>query len=203
MTTDAAPPWRGEVDRLRDDLRFTAELRGRAFQFTSTWGLFSPREVDEGTRMLIEELEVAPTADCLDLGCGYGPIALTLAHLAPQGETWAVDRDFVAVAYTQRNAEANGIANVRAVASNGFEAVPADRRFDLVATNLPAKIGNELTTILFADAYLRLRPEGQLMLVTLSGMRRFIQRNLQEIFGNYEKVRQGRQYTVHRAVRRT
>ena len=58
-----------------------------------------------------------------------------------------------------------------------------------------------MTSILFADAHDRLRPGGEFWLVTLSGMRKYIQRSLEEIFGNYEKVRQGRQHTVHRAVR--
>ncbi|GMU39787.1 MAG: 16S RNA G1207 methylase RsmC [Chloroflexota bacterium] len=196
-----APAWRAEVEAYRRDLEVRATLRGREFAFTTAWGLFSPREVDLGTLELIEELRVAETDDCFDLGCGYGPVALTLAHLAPKGETWAVDRDFLAVEYTRWNAEANGLRNVTALLSNGFSAVPADRRFDVVATNLPAKVGNELTTLLFADAYLHLRPGGRLYVVTLSGMRKFIQRTLTDLFGNYEKVHQGRQHTVHLAVR--
>jgi 16S rRNA (guanine1207-N2)-methyltransferase len=201
VTPDASPPWLAEVARYREDQEVRATLRGREFTFATTWGLFSPREVDLGTVMLLDAMQVAEGDDCFDIGCGYGPIALTLAHLAPRGETWAVDRDFVAVEYTRRNAEANGLPNVRALPSNGFDAVPADRVFDVIATNLPAKVGNELTAILFADAYLHLRPGGRLYLVTLSGMRKFIQRTLESTFGNYEKVQQGRQHTIHLAAR--
>ena len=190
------PEWRAEVDRYRGDVEFVTELRGRTYRFTSTWGLFSPREVDEG-----DTIDVARDAGCFDLGCGYGPIGLVLASLAPDGTTLMVDRDYVAVEYATRNASANGLPNARALLSNGFEAVPPDARFDLVATNLPAKVGNEMTSILFADAHDRLNPGGQFVLVTLSGMRRFIQRTLESAFGNYEKVHQGRQHTVHRAVR--
>jgi 16S rRNA G1207 methylase RsmC len=196
---------RSEVDRAREDIEFAASIRTRAsevtLRFRSTWGLFSPREVDLGTVLLLEEVEVAADADCFDLGCGYGPIGLTLARLAPAGQTLMVDRDYVAVEYANRNATANGIANARAVLSNGFSEVPEGQTFDLVATNLPAKVGNEMTSILFADAHDRLRPGGQLLVVTLSGMRKYIQRTIEETFGNYEKVRQGRQHTVHRAVR--
>lgn len=195
--------WRTEVERYRQGVGFDTQLRGRAFHFASTWGLFSPRGVDEGTRMLLDAIDVAADADCLDLGCGYGPIGLVLASLAPDGTTLMVDRDYVAVEYANRNAEANRLANARALLSNGFDEVPADTRFDLVATNLPAKVGNEMTSILFVDAHDRLQPGGQFVLVTLSGMRRYIQRTLEEIFGDYEKVHQGRQHTVHRAVRLT
>lgn len=192
---------RAAIDQFRRGADFDVELRGRAFRFQSTWGLFSPREIDAGTRMLLDAIEVAEDADCFDLGCGYGPIGVALATLAPRGQTVMVDRDFVAVEYANRNAAANGTTNARALLSNGFEDVPEEFRFDLVATNLPAKVGNEMTSILFADAYDRLRPDGQFMLVTLSGMRRYIQRTLEEVFGNYEKVHQGRQHTVHRAIR--
>ncbi|MEX1021940.1 MAG: methyltransferase [Dehalococcoidia bacterium] len=193
--------WRAAVDRYREDIEFDATLRGHPFRFRSTWGLFSPREVDTGTVMLLDAIEVDADADCLDLGCGYGPIGLALARLAPQGQTLMVDRDYVAVEYANRNAEANRVPNARAILSNGLAEAPAGQRFDLVASNLPAKVGNEMTSILFADAHDALRPGGSLYLVTLSGMRKFIQRTLQETFGNYDKVHQGRQHTVHLARR--
>lgn len=193
--------WRAEVERYREGVVFEWTLRGHPFRFASTWGLFSPREVDAGTVMLLEEIEVPRDGRCLDLGCGYGPIGLTLARLAPEGQTVMVDRDYLAVEYANLNAEANGVQNARALLSNGFDEVPADLAFDLVATNLPAKVGNEMTSILFADTHDRLRPGGEFWLVTLSGMRKYIQRTIEEIFGNYEKVRQGRQHTIHRATR--
>jgi len=195
---------RAEVDRYREDIVFDTTIAtqrgGLPFRFQSTWGLFSPREVDLGTVLLLEEIEVAEDADCFDLGCGYGPIGLTLARLAPQGQTLMVDRDYIAVEYANRNAEENRVPNARALLSNGFAEVPAQQRFHLVATNLPAKVGNEMTSILFADAHDRLHPGGQFVLVTLSGMRKYIQRTLEETFGNYEKLRQGRTHTVHRAI---
>ena len=89
----------------------------------------------------------------------------------------------------------------RQLLSNGFDAVPADQKFDVIASNLPAKVGNELLTLLIADAYAHLNPGGRLYVVTISGMRRFIERTFEEVFGNYEKAKQGRQHTVALAVR--
>lgn len=206
MSPPRTPPEReplaARVEAYRRDTLFEASERGQALRFRATWGLFSPREVDEGTSLLLDAIEVSPEADCFDLGCGYGAIGLTLARLAPRGETWMVDRDFVAVEYAAMNARDNGIANARVMLSNGFDAVPADRTFDVIASNLPAKVGNELLTLLIADAHAHLRPGGRLYVVTISGMRRFIERTFEEVFGNYEKVRQGRQHTVALAVRR-
>ncbi len=185
-----------QLDKLRADIRFTAELGGRSLMIHSTWGLFSPRGIDEGTRLLIEHLEVRPADDCLDLGCGYGPIGLALAILAPEGRTLMVDKDFVAVRYSNRNAEHNAIRNARARLSNGFDQIDPDLRFDLIASNLPAKVGKEMISLYLHDARDRLRPGGRLYLVAINGLRQYLKRNLIEVFGNYEKLKQGARYTV-------
>jgi len=190
-----------QLDRLRADIDFSVELRGRALHLYSTWGLFSPREIDEGTRLLLDHIEVAPGDDCLDLGCGYGPIGLTLAALAPAGQTLMLDKDFIAVDYANRNAARNGLGNARAQLSNGFAQIDPTLRFDLIASNIPAKVGKELLAILLHDAYARLRPGGRLYLVTINGLRQYMKRNLGEVFGNYDKLKQGPHYTVALAVR--
>lgn len=190
-----------QLAALRAPIRFEAELRGQRLQFESTWGLFSPREIDEGTRLLLQHLKLGPDADCLDLGCGYGPIGLTLAALAPQGQTLMVDKDFVAVDFARRNARLNRLHNADSLLSNGFEQIPPKTRLDLIASNVPAKVGKELLSILLHDAHARLRPGGHLYLVTISGLRAFIKRNLQEVFGNYDKLKQGAHYTVALAER--
>ena len=190
-----------QLDRLREDIRFEANLGGRTLRLASTWGLFSPREIDEGTRLLLERVDVAADADCLDLGCGYGPVGLALAALAPQGRTLLVDKDFVAVDYANRNARQNGLSNAEAILSNGFDRVPRERRFDLIASNIPAKVGKELLAILLHDARARLKPGGRLYVVTVNGLREFMKRNLQEVFGNYDKIKQGAHYTVGLAER--
>jgi len=188
--------------RIRQDLHFDATLKGVALSFVSTWGLFSPRAIDEGTELLLRHIEVDRGDDCFDLGCGYGPIGLTLAALAQEGRTLMVDRDFVAVEYANRNAERNRIGNAHARLSNGFQQVEPALRFDLVASNVPAKVGRELLMILLDDACHRLRPGGRIWLVSITGLRRLFERELQATFGNYSKVKQGRRYTVAMAEKR-
>lgn len=187
---------------LRRDIEFEAELAGQRLRFRSTWGLFSPREIDDGTRLLLDRIEVADTDDCLDLGCGYGPIGLTLARLAPRGQTLMVDKDFVAVDYANRNAALNGISNARAQLSNGFDQIDPSARFHVIASNVPAKVGKELLTLHLHDALARLHPGGRLYVVTINGLRDFMKRYLTEIFGNYDKLKQGSHYTVALAQRR-
>jgi len=190
-----------QLDKLREDIVFETPLVGRPFVFRSTWGLFSPREIDEGTRLLLQHVEVGPDDDCLDLGCGYGPIGLALAALAPGGRTLMVDKDFVAVEFSNRNAGINRLPNASAQLSDGFRHLARTLRFDLIASNIPAKVGKEALSLYLHDARQRLKPGGRLYVVTINGLREFMKRNLTEVFGNYDKPKQGAHYTVALAVR--
>lgn len=188
------------IASLREDIVFSDTLCGHPLTFHTTWGLFSPRGIDAGTRLLLDHVEVGEADDCLDLGCGYGPIGLTLARLAPKGHTCLVDKDFVAVDYSNKNARINGIGNAEAFLSNGFSAV-GDRRFQVITSNLPAKVGKEMLYLYLYDAFEHLHPGGRLYVVTITGLRRFIERGFKEVFGNYDKLKQGKDYTVALAVR--
>jgi 16S rRNA (guanine1207-N2)-methyltransferase len=189
------------IPELKQDLLFNAHLGGHNFRFHSTWGLFSPKAIDEGTQLLVEHLNISPTDDCLDLGCGYGPLGLALAHMAPKGTTHLVDKDFTAVEYSAKNIVANNLPNARAYLSNGFSRVPAELTFDVIVSNIPAKIGGELLTIFLHDAYDRLKPGGKLYVVTISGLKDYMKRNLTEVFGDYKKLKQSKTYTAAVAVK--
>lgn len=184
------------LDKLRRDIVIDADLAGERLTLHSTWGIFSPREIDEGTRLLLERLDINPADDCLDLGCGYGPIGLFMARRAPQGETLMVDKDFMAVEYANANAQRNHLANARAILSNAFDHIDPALRFDLIASNIPAKVGKEMLSLILHDARQRLKPGGRLYVVTINGLRQYMKRNLNEVFGNYDKLKQGRSYTV-------
>ncbi len=190
------------IPELKADLVFQAALRGHALTFHSTWGLFSPKAIDEGTGLLINYLDVAPTATVLDLGCGYGPLGLTIAKMAPQGHVHLVDKDFVAVDFARKNAELNHLTNATAYLSNGFDQVPAGQTFDAVVSNVPAKIGTELLSIFLHDAYDHLNPGGRLYIVTISGLKDYMKRHLTDVFGNYDKLKQSKTYTAALAVKR-
>lgn len=183
------------LDKIRQDIVFEETLRGEHLRFHTTWGLFSPKAVDDGSRLLLDHLEIEPDDDTLDLGCGYGPLGLTLARLAPEGTSVLIDKDFVAVEYCKKNSEINNIRNVEVFLSNGFDQI-GKRKFDLIVSNLPAKTGKELYYLYFYDALVRMNPGGRIYVVTITGLRRFIQKAFMEVFGNYEKLKQGQTYTV-------
>ena len=190
-----------QLDEYRKDIKFTAELCDQSLNFTTTWGIFSPREIDDGTQLLMKYLTVNSDDDCFDLGCGYGPIGLTLAKLAPNGETLLVDKDFMAVEYSNKNAVLNNIKNAQSILSNGFQHVNPDKRFNVIVSNVPAKVGKEMMSLMLHDAYKHLKADGKLYLVTVNGLRQYMKRNLKEIFGNYKKIKQGKAYTIHLATK--
>lgn len=126
-------------------------------------GVFSHHGVDYGTRLLLTRAPAPPPAgDLLDLGCGYGPMAVALARRAPGVTIWAVDVNRRAVALTAENALAAGVTNVRAVAP---EEVPAAVRFAAIWSNPPVHIGKVALRQLLVRWLGRLAPGGRAALV--------------------------------------
>lgn len=189
-----------DLERLRQDIVFTDELMGQPLTFHTTWGLFSPKAIDEGSQLLLKYLDVQPDDRALDLGCGYGPLGMAIARNAPQGHCLMVDKDFVAVEYANANIQRNRIPNAEAMLSDGLKHVPA-QRFTLAVTNLPAKTSKEHYYLFFYDILERLEPGGRVYVVVISGLRRFIERAFTEVFGNHKKIKQGKNYTVAMAVK--
>lgn len=190
------------IDELKKDLQIQTELMGAPLSFATTWGVFSPREIDSGTELFLKYLTIQEEEVALDIGCGYGPIGLAIAANAPKGEVHMVDKDFVAVDYANKNAQKNGLPHAKAYLSNGLSAVPKDIQFSTVVSNVPAKVGKEMLSIMLHDVHRQLKPEGQFVVVTINGLRQYMKRNFMEVFGNYEKVKQGKDYTISRAIKR-
>jgi 16S rRNA (guanine1207-N2)-methyltransferase len=126
-------------------------------------GVFSPRRLDAGTRMLLDLAPCPPArGDLLDLGSGYGPLALTMAARSPSARVWAVDVNARALALTEANAERAGLANVRCARPDD-EALPAT--FDLIWSNPPIRIGKEALHSLLSGWLGRLAPGAAAYLV--------------------------------------
>ncbi len=114
-------------------------LAGREVTVETAGGIFSPGGLDKATAILLDEVPEPPSAgDLLDIGCGWGPIALTLAMLSPDATVWAVDVTERALDLTRRNAVTLGLDNVRAVRP---EDVPEDLSFATIWSNPPIRIG--------------------------------------------------------------
>ena len=116
-------------------------VAGELVDVTTASGTFSPQQLDFGTEVLIEQMELAPVSgNLLDLGCGWGPIALNLGKLRPNTKVWAVDVNTRSVELTQANAKNLGISNITALLP---EQVPADLRFSGIWSNPPIRVGKK------------------------------------------------------------
>jgi 16S rRNA (guanine1207-N2)-methyltransferase len=119
----------------------TVRLAGRDVEVETAGGVFSPGHVDLGTQVLLRAVPPAPpSGDLLDLGCGWGPVALTMALASPDARVWAVDVNERALDLVRRNAERLGLTNVVAAAP---DAVPDDVRFAALWSNPPIRVGKE------------------------------------------------------------
>jgi 16S rRNA (guanine1207-N2)-methyltransferase len=126
-------------------------------------GVFSAGAVDPGTLHLLRSVPaVALTGNLLDLGCGYGAIACTLAHRSPSATVWAVDVNERALALTAANALALGQPNVRVIRP---EDTPSDLAFAGIWSNPPIRIGKAALHELLLSWLPRLESSGSAWLV--------------------------------------
>jgi 16S rRNA (guanine1207-N2)-methyltransferase len=145
---------------------------GKTLQFRVSQDLFSSHRVDVGTEFLLKTLVDVLPGDflkVLDLGCGYGPIGLTLKKLDETRRVHLVDRDALAVAYARQNAALNQIADVEIYGSLGYDDVTATD-FDLIVSNIPGKAGESVIAYLLRDACHFLRPGGRVAIVVVSAL---------------------------------
>ncbi len=133
----------GEL-RLR---KINIALAGRAVTVTTAGGVFSPERIDAGTGVLLAHTPAPPPGgDFLDLGCGWGPVALALALDAPRATVWAVDVNERALDLVRQNAADLGLANINACTPDD---VPTDLTFTTIRSNPPIRVGkNELHDML-------------------------------------------------------
>ncbi|MGV8970235.1 MAG: class I SAM-dependent methyltransferase [Microbacteriaceae bacterium] len=140
-----------------------ARIAGTDFDLSTSNGIFSPERIDAGTQVLLSSVPAPPPGgNLLDLGCGWGPIALSLALASPQATVWAVDVNERALELVKQNAYAVGATNVRAVTP---DQVPDDLAFMTIWSNPPIRVGkNELHSML--EMWLpRLEPGSEAWLV--------------------------------------
>ena len=138
-------------------------VAGEVFQVTTASGTFSPLRLDVGTAVLLDHLELAPQdGNILDLGCGWGPIALNLAKNSPKAKIWAVDVNSRSLELTDLNAKTLGITNIQTETPDD---VPADVRFSGIWSNPPIRVGKKELHALLLNWLPRLEKNGSAYLV--------------------------------------
>lgn len=117
----------------------TVTLNGNKYSVLTAGGVFSPEHIDQGTQVLLTHLEKAnPSGNFLDIGCGWGPIALALALHSPKATIYAIDVNERSLELTKLNAERLGLTNIVVCKP---EEVPSEIEFDEIWSNPPIRVG--------------------------------------------------------------
>ena len=136
----------------------------KSFSLLTSDGVFSKKALDEGSELLIKVLlQETLVGSFLDLGCGYGPVGITIASFVPSLKMTLVDVNQAAVMDAKLNAETLGLHHLQIVNGNGFNELTA--KFDVIAFNPPIRVGKKAIYTLYQDAVAFLNPTGSLYIV--------------------------------------
>ena len=183
---------------------WTFPLRGREFRFISDSGVFSKRTVDFGSHLLIESfrLNEEVAGDILDVGCGYGPMGLALAHAYPTRLVEMVDVNERAMSLARRNAEANNIRNLKVYESNTYDQVPEGRQFAAIVSNPPIRAGKQVVHRILSEAHTHLLPGGTLTVVIQKKQGApSAEQKMLDVFGNVEIIARDKGYWIIQSVK--
>ncbi len=185
-----------------DRNRIAEELRGSRFQFTTDSGVFSKKEVDFGSKLLIETFEEPEIeGDIVDVGCGYGPIGISLASEFSNRRFYLLDVNERATELAMNNAIKNGVNNLSVMASDQLSAVK-DKTFASVVTNPPIRAGKQVVHGILEEAHHVLEKGGTLWVVIQKkqGAPSAINK-LEEMFQHVETVVKKKGYYILKAVK--
>lgn len=177
-----------------------AELRGYTLSFVTDSGVFGKKGVDFGSRLLIESIAEDVGERLLDVGCGYGPIGLSLAKQFPKTAVWMIDINERAVALAKENAVRNHIENVHVQQSDVFSTIGIEERFSTIVTNPPIRAGKAVVHAIFEEARKRIRPGGSLWIVIQKkqGAPSALEK-LELLFDSVEEVDKDKGFRIYRA----
>lgn len=153
----AEPATETELRRIR------VRLAERDLDLTTAGGVYSPDRLDPGTAVLLAGApEPSPTGDLLDLGCGWGPIAITLALRSPAARVWGVEVNRRSIALARSNAAALGLDNVTVGEPDDLR---DDLRFSTIWSNPPIHVGKAVLHGILERWLPRLTDDGVAQLV--------------------------------------
>jgi 16S rRNA (guanine1207-N2)-methyltransferase len=189
------------MQKVESDPKFwDYTLKNNQFRFKTDNGVFSKREVDFGSRLLIESFEM-PNADglLLDVGCGYGPIGLSIAKSYHDRMIHMIDVNERAIALAKENAELNRIENVKIYESDRLLNVK-ENTFAAILTNPPIRAGKNTVHDIFEQSFEHLTSQGELWVVIQKkqGAPSAIEK-LNNLFNHVETIDKSKGYFVIKA----
>ncbi|EFQ56640.1 class I SAM-dependent methyltransferase [Streptococcus downei] len=178
------------------DLR--VQLLGEDFHFYTDAGVFSKKMIDYGSQALLSVLNFSAGQSLLDLGCGYGPLGISLAKVQNLKVTM-VDINQRALELAQKNAKRNGV-EVDTYQSNIYDQVKG--QFDQIISNPPIRAGKRVVHDILEGAYDHLKPGGSLTTVIQKKQGApSAKAKMAQVFGNVEVVKKDKGYYILRSIK--
>lgn len=167
---------------------------GQDFSFVTQSALFSPRGLDGGSKLLLESSQISSWAKTiLDLGCGWGAMGIILAKLYPDKFVYLVDNDPVAIEFSKKNLELNGVKNAKVIKADvTYSSLPF--RFDVVLSNPPWSKNVLVIPYLIRFVFDHLNPGGKFYLAVNRKYRTEI--SMEKFFGNVRTVKEVPPYKI-------
>jgi 16S rRNA G1207 methylase RsmC len=186
-----------EPDSFDIETKFTVGINGIELEFAACEGLFSPNNLDDGSRLLIENLELSEEDKVLDLACGYGIIGVFVKALY-NSEIYLTDDSKTTTYYAEKNLKSNGVQNFILKNKDCLDGF-TNQKFDAIVSNPPTHQGEAVTNEMFNQSYQSLRQGGQLYIVYNQNMK--YEEKLQKKFSEVEILEKENNYTVTRATK--
>lgn len=189
-------------DELKSDIReIKVDILDTSFFFDVDYGVFSQKRLDFGTKILIENIVIKDSHQTIiDMGSGYGPIAVAMAYQNPNKAIFAYDINRRAVDLTIRNAKKNNVS-INAFESNLFSNVRV--KADLILTNPPIRTGKQNIFKLYEEAFDNLNQNGELwVVIRVKQGAESTKNKLLELFGNCENAYQKKGYRIYRSIKK-
>ena len=174
---------------MDEDIYFhkTVTLRAgkQSLQFRTSQELFSSHDIDTGTRFLLRSIIEASydrPQRILDVGCGYGPLGLTLKNQHRDSIVHMIDRDALAIEYSRQNAKINELEGLEIYGSQGYDDVKRND-FNLIVSNIPGKAGEAVIAYLLREARYYLAPGGLVTIVVVAALESAVAKILEDTPG--------------------
>ena len=183
-------------DAKHDIHELNVELLGQRLTFLTDAGVFSKKMIDFGSRVLLSVLDFEAGERVLDVGCGYGPLGLTLAKAYGVSATM-VDINQRALDLAQKNAERNQVS-AHIFQSNVYEKVSGI--FDHIISNPPIRAGKQVVHEVISGSYEHLTEGGDLTLVIQKKQGApSAKSKMEAVFSNCEIVKKDKGYYILRS----
>ncbi len=175
-------------------------IRGVPVELVTGPGVFSPKRVDPGTKLLIENIDIPVEGKVLDVGCGYGVIGIIVAKLNPKLKVYLVDINPRAVELAKLNAKINKVQDRVIVLHGNLYEPLGNTKFNLIVSNPPISAGQQIVEELVRKAREYLVQEGIIEIVLRKGVNS-IMKTMEETYGNVEIIARKSGYKVLKSIK--